>query len=86
MKIKIEEILQQNNELITRIDERQKKVLDELKEHNIKIEKLNDVCIELQVSMKNHINLHKRDIAIIGLVLGGVTLLLNVLFFIAGGG
>lgn len=74
-------------ELLIRIDERVTTIQKSLDEHHEQIEKvykdtneLKNTAIQLQTSLSNHINMHKRDIGIIGIGLTVLTIIFSVLF------
>ena len=69
-----------NRNLLVRIDERVNNILQQINEHNNKIDELCTRQVELRTTMKNHVNMHKRDLMIIFSVMGtGLTILTIVL-------
>ena len=72
-------------ELLIRIDERVTNLIEEFKERDVKIEKIcNDssemkTTVEsLKITMSNHVNMHKRDIGLIGIGLTALTIILTI--------
>ena len=68
-----------NRDLLIRIDERVKNFSKQIEEHSEKIDKLNKSSAVLQTQMKNHVNMHKRDIALIGVALTLLTIFLKII-------
>ena len=74
-----------DKELLIRIDERVANIVEGLDEHNKKIERVcNDVnsltvkTESLETTLNNHVGMHKRDIAIIGVGLTILSLIISV--------
>lgn len=70
--------------LLVRVDERVKEIRDNVKEHNKKIDRLIEDTVELQTHMENHVNLHKRDLLLLGTGLTVLTIVVNILLHLMG--